>query len=81
MQRISTGQQHLWQRRELVNLIKSENQVTEFLNDIIFARSGSEKIVKLLLQNNVNVNAVDRYGHTALDASSDATVGKYRYCE
>lgn len=42
----------------------------------IFSYLGNEKIIKLLIQNKANVNAVDRYGHTALDASADATKGK-----
>lgn len=35
-------------------------------------------MVKLLIENNANVNAVDRDGHTALDATSDATEGKLK---
>lgn len=56
---------------------KSEIQVDEFLSYMIFVRVGSEKMVKLLIQNKANVNAIDLYGHTALDATSDATIGKY----
>lgn len=39
-------------------------------------------MIRLLIQNKANINAVDKFGHTALDAAADATQGelkKYRF--
>lgn len=36
-------------------------------------------MVKLLIQSKANVNAVDKDGHTALDASANAVKGKQGY--
>lgn len=46
---------------------------------IDFSCSGNEKIVKLLIENKTHVNAIDKNGHTALDASADAVKGKGDY--
>lgn len=50
------------------------------MNDLIFPYAGNEKIIKLLLQNDATiVNAVDKDGHTALDAVNTATEGKFQH--
>lgn len=46
---------------------------------ICFFCIGNEKIIKLLIQNNVtNINAIDADGHTALDAVVPSSESKLK---
>lgn len=55
-----------------------QNKVTQnFEWNFVFSGLGNEKIIEALIRNNkTNVNAIDRDGHTALDAVNTATEGK-----
>lgn len=53
---------------------KPESQI---MNRLLFL-VGYEKVVRLLIQYSVSINAVDKDGHTALDAAADATECKLK---
>lgn len=77
MRQIKMGPQLLWWLQEMV----IQNQIViGFLSVIrFFLAPGNEEIIELLLESNAtNVNAVDRDGHTALDAVTIATEGKLK---
>lgn len=64
-------------------MVKDKQMSPKTINLVIqaidFSCSGNEKIVKLLIENKTHVNAIDKNGHTALDASADAVKGKGDY--
>lgn len=59
-------------------ILKFQNSsIAGFLSNRVFTCAGNDKIIKLLVENNAtNINAVDRDGHTALDAVATSIEGK-----